>query len=332
MTRRPRAPGAWLKQGAEQVFDHVTLETVVLPALADLGHECTLPSNSRLSKALVTLRAYSAIWKVLGFCGTRMLLRDSAYAFSIVSRRIAITWAVITLALTLPPLIHEVPRVAPRVNLATLVEIVLLLVPQALAISLPVAYFLGLVVSVRAASLPDRRRLCSGVILGSVVCGMLMFALTMFVMPWANQAYRTVLSNALNVTVRFTPPGGPPKGLSEMNWTELNDAIANPASAHHFVVTRAHLHVRLALCAAPLVFGLLALGIAGRWRSRLATVGAAISILLLYGVLFGLGAKAARDVDPVFLGPWVANLIVGILAVALLYLPRSRAVQAQHNG
>ena len=53
MTKESRLPGLWLRQLAERVFDRERLERVVLPALADLQHECGDSAGF-----VVRLRAY----------------------------------------------------------------------------------------------------------------------------------------------------------------------------------------------------------------------------------------------------------------------------------
>ena len=53
MTKESRLPGLWLRQLAERVFDRERLERVVLPALADLQHECGDSAAFRGSPARV---------------------------------------------------------------------------------------------------------------------------------------------------------------------------------------------------------------------------------------------------------------------------------------
>jgi lipopolysaccharide export LptBFGC system permease protein LptF len=72
-------------------------------------------------------------------------------------------------------------------------------------------------------------------------------------------------------------------------------------------LARAHRQQRVAFAASVFVLALLGLGLAGRWRSRAATFGAALALLVLYGVCFGVGAGPNNGAYPSTYGTWTAN-------------------------
>jgi hypothetical protein len=64
-------PGAGLRRFAERTFDRSTVETVILPALADLQHECASTHAGWLRRFRTSLRAYWELWKTIGICARR---------------------------------------------------------------------------------------------------------------------------------------------------------------------------------------------------------------------------------------------------------------------
>ena len=70
------------------------------------------------------------------------------------------------------------------------------------------------------------------------------------------------------------------------------------------------------------ILGLLGVALAGRWRSMVLTFGAALAIVILYGVSFGFGAGLNSRGYPAAYGTWTANAAFLVIAVRLL---RSRS-------
>jgi hypothetical protein len=73
MVNDNREPGTRLRRFAERTFDRATLDRVILPAIADLQHEC---ADEASATRLVRLRAYWGLWKTLAVCLLTVWSRD----------------------------------------------------------------------------------------------------------------------------------------------------------------------------------------------------------------------------------------------------------------
>jgi hypothetical protein len=69
-------PGTTRRSFAEQIFDRVTLERVILPALADLQHECEAAAGSPSAVRRIRWRAYWSVWRTVALCLLRDTVRD----------------------------------------------------------------------------------------------------------------------------------------------------------------------------------------------------------------------------------------------------------------
>jgi hypothetical protein len=167
MTNNTDVPGAWLRRFAERTFDPETLDRVLLPAIADLQHECGDGSASWISR----VRAYWGLWKTIALC----VLRDAASAarptVASVTTRTAVIFPIVMAAAMIAAFDSAVERAL------TPVQFVLAMTPQMIAIALPVAYFFAVVLE--PASNP--RRLLPAIFATSVVCTLLMLTLSTLV-------------------------------------------------------------------------------------------------------------------------------------------------------
>jgi lipopolysaccharide export LptBFGC system permease protein LptF len=307
-----RLPGTRLRALAECLVDQTTLERVVLPALADLQHECAMSA-----RVVVRLRAYWGCLRLLTWFSLRSIAVDAGYVFPMVVRRTGTLFVTLTGFLILAPFVAEFQKIA-RTDAgipAALIAGVLLL-PQALFLAWPVAHFIGIATSDPPATPVDRRRTHVGVIVTSLGCVLLMFVIANVVTPAANQGYRVLLFSILTDTYHDSRPVVLSKGLAEMTWSELNDQIRNPRSARQGLDTRIHRQIRLALCLSPLVFGLLALRLAGRWRSRLLCWSAPIALLLVYWGFLATGESLARSPAQFVSAIWLGNVVFFLAAVS----------------
>ena len=182
----------------------------------------------------------------------------------------------------------------------------LLLLPSTLTAVLPAAFFLAVALfRTRAAQLPT---LIPATTAGAVACAAALFIGAMFVVPPINQSFRTFVFNTLQPPDANVPPRVLSKGLAELTWTELNAQIREPASRRQEELARANRQQRFALVGSVFVMALLGLGVAGRWRSRAATIGASLVLLVLYAGCFDLASHLDRGGYPSAYGTWTANV------------------------
>jgi lipopolysaccharide export LptBFGC system permease protein LptF len=156
---------------------------------------------------------------------------------------------------------------------------------------------------------------------GAMACAAALFIGVMFVVPPINQSFRAFMFNMLQPPDADGPPRVLSKGLPELTWKELNAQIRAPASSRQEELARAHRQKRFAIIGSAFVMALLGLGVAGRWRSRAATIGASLVLLVLFGGCFILASELNHGGSPAAYGVWTAN---GAFAILGLRLVRSR--------
>jgi len=316
MTSNDRLPGARLRRLTERTFDRTTLDTVILPALADLQHECVNVEAGQVQRRFTTLRAYWGFWKTIGICaiGDVALNRDGISS-SLGGR--TFIFLLIVVAVLMIPSATWMLSFGSTYGALTALEAGALLVPSNVLVALPAAFFFALAMFPTRADVPSSRLLPSAMA-GSLACAAVVFALLMVVAPATNQAYRTKVFQAFQRDVSDAPRIPIRKGLAEMTLLELNDHIRHAPSSRQAELARAHRQERFAFVGAVFVLGLLGLALAGRWRSNLATFGVALVVLVLYGVCFGFGAGLNKYGYPAAYGTWTANGGFMILGLRLL--------------
>lgn len=121
------------------------------------------------------------------------------------------------------------------------------------------------------------------------------------------------------------------KGDREMTLSELEARIGElrgqgrPRDADPFAV---EWHKKFAIAAACIVFGLLGVGLSlgSRREARSAAFALSIGVIFVYYVFIRLGEQAGdTHLAPPFLSMWAANLLLGVVALTLLFLNQSRA-------
>jgi hypothetical protein len=299
MTRKDRVPGAWLRRFAERTFDRGTNDRVILPALADLQHESSGSEDGQLRRLARSVRAYWGLWKTIGLCAIGDVALNREQIASSLSGR-TLGFFLIASAVLMLPNVAWMLSFGSTYGAGTALTAGAFLLPSNVLVALPVAFFFALAMFPARVDVPSSRLIPSAVV-GSVICGAVVLVLLMVVVPIANQAYRTHVFAAFQRNVT----DGPHvllKGLAEMTLPELKD----------------HLHYHFAFVGTVFVLCLLGLALAGRWRSRLATFGVALAILVLYGLCFGFGAGLNKYGYPVAYGTWTANGAFFVFALRLL--------------
>jgi Lipopolysaccharide export system permease LptF/LptG len=332
MTEPACLPGRTLLRVAEQILDPETIERVLLPAVADLQHECSdtcggaassACSQSRLS---IRVRAYWGLWKTLAICLAGDAVRDrEGHALSLGTRTLLFVGLLLVLVIAAqsPTWFLTFAREHgewPAIKAA------LLLLPSTLTVVLPPAFFLAVAMfRTRGASMPA---LIPATTAGALACAAALFIGVMFVVPPINQSFRTFVFATLEPPNPDAPPRVLRKGLPELTWTELNAQIREPASRRQEDLARAHREQRFALIASVFVLSLLALSVASRWRSHATTFGVSLVLLILYGGCFALASQMDRGGAPSAYGVWTVNGAFAILGLRLL---RSRS-EWRDNG
>ena len=320
MTEPHRLPDGRLLRFAERVFDPETVERVLRPAFADVHHERSSASRGWLQQRLVVLRAYWGLWKALGLCAIGDVARNRDGIASVLGVRTFLFMGVV-LATLMASYASWMIGFASKYGVASALAAGALLLPSNVLVALPVAFFFALAMFRSTGGIPPARLLPSAAV-GTLACAGIVFVLMMAVAPTTNQAYRTRVFAAYQADLRDGPWAPLRKGLTEMTLLELNNHIRDAPSSRQAELARAHRHERFAFVATVGILGLLGVALAGRWRSMVLTFGAALAIVILYGVCFGFGAGLNTRGYPAAYGTWTANAAFLVIAVRLL---RSRS-------
>jgi Lipopolysaccharide export system permease LptF/LptG len=326
MSRRDCRPGRSLLRFAERVFDRETVDRIILPALADLHHESSGPDGGWFKRPFVLFPAYWGLWKTLAVCAVSDVVHNRDGIRSSLGTR-TVVFLVIVVAILMAPSVSWMISFGSTYGAATALAAGALLLPSNMLVALPVAFFFALAMF-RAPDLPTTRLLPSAAA-GTLACAAIVLALLMVVAPTTNQAYRTRVFAAIHSDLTDGPPGPLLKGLTEMTLPELNAHIRDASGGRQAELARAHRHERFAFVATVFVLGLLGFALAGRWRSRAATLVVALSVIVFHGVCFGYGTVWDSRDYPAAVGPWTAN---GAFFVIGLLLLRARQNPARTIG
>ena len=315
MRSTPRAtPGLRLIAFAERLFDRLTLDRVVIPAIADLQHECLRAPTASLSHRVIRCRAHWGVLRTIALCALRDVATDRRGASRSITSRML-------LLLPLFVLLGALPGsgwlwsfgVAHGAGVA--VEAGLLLLLPSLVLALPVAFYFAVALQRRASGM-DRL----SVVALSILWAAVMSALMLAIVPETNQSYRMLLFEAFQRDDASVPRARHlPKGLTEMTLTELNDEIANPPSPAREALARHHRQERFAYIAAVPLMGLVALVLARRRGDRKAAIVADILLLGIYFASFNVDVLRNPGVD--IYRAWTANVVLAIIGLGLGLIP-----------
>jgi lipopolysaccharide export LptBFGC system permease protein LptF len=321
MNDEHRTPGTGLRALAERMFDRTTLERVILPALADLQHECATDAGSTLRRRWICWRAYWSVWKTFGLCFVADIARDPQGVSRTIGVRTLICLAALVPVFLVPGIAAEVLSLSSRLTVAESFKLAVLVLPQAVVPCLPAAFFFALVLY-RDDDRPHGTRVLPSLVAGTLACTVAVGLLSGIVVPKANQAYRLLVFQSLErraVDYGLRVPPLPEKGPSEMTWWELNEHIAHPPSSYAESRARARRWEHVAFVGLVPVLALLGYGLSNRGQSRGAMFGVALTLQTLYYVCFSLGVSNFGK--PYIYGPWTVNALFLIVALWLLGSP-----------
>jgi hypothetical protein len=289
------------------------MERVIDPILADVQAEYgeALRAGRWWRATWVCVSGYLEFWKAVGLytlqSGPRLRNAIAADGWSLgrMSAYSLVASVVVTILLSAPPMIGSSSRFG--------LTLTLLLMPQAIALSIPIAVPLGIVFGEYDTRVSARR--IRGVLLLAIVGTLLAFA-AMLILPIANDAYRVGIAEDLRLRgVTYSLP----KGATELSLSELASRSDEYDAGGFFQnsrdLRRAY-QMRLALPAATFVLSLLAVGICGTVRARGARAVAIVIAIALYWA--SLAVAEWSPILPPVLSVWAPNIVFA--AASLIFL------------
>ena len=315
---RKTGVGALLLRFAENTLHPVTVDRIVLPALADLQHECSAERASVYTR----VRAYGGVLKALAICIAGDAARDRDRHLAPLAVRLLAAMAILVLLLTLPTAANIV-RFGESFGVGAALTAYLLLTPSSIPLALPCALFFALALHRFSGSQPAGRLMPTAVA-AVLISAIVMTAMVTALVPIGNRAWREYVASQFRSQGHSVTLG---VGLSDMTWTGLNDRIRHPASVRAEVEARDHRQGRIAMVLSVFVLAVLGVSLAGRWRSRVGTLAAAVALLALYVVCFTHGWNNGGR--PLALWAWCANAAFFVLGVGLIV---SRVPRAPGQG
>ena len=292
-------PGTRLRAFAARLFDQATMERLIDPVIADLQCEhAEAMRHGRLWRAR-GVRIASGI----AFCKVSALALFAAHRHGARALAVALSSASLLTALSIGVGLASTPAtIHTRGNMRWLI---FYLVPQALAISLPVCLALGTFVWIRGAGTDQSRRTILWLMRLAVL---LAVANAGWITQAANTAYRNGVVGAEAL-----------RGVNELSFIELGQRVyqGSPGGALDGPLPMAFwLNARLALAIAPVLLCVLALAGAASRRRR----PAAVIVLTTLTVFVGCYVLIP-DYD-------VAALMHWLPAAAIAWIPNVLAMIA----
>lgn len=314
-----RRPGQWLQAAARRVCAKRTMERLIDPIVADLQaeHEDAARAGRRWRAGWISASGYAAFWKAVCLhtveSGSRALWKGIAADGSSLGRIVVYSLSIflsLTLLLTLPPMINFYSRLQH-------LKLTLLLVPEAVPLSIPIALSMGIAWSGYAT------RRIRGVVALAVVATLLTFV-GMAMRPVANQAFDVAMAEELRSRGRtYSMQHGPSDlSLSELvRGSKSYDVAGFPEKARQF---RRTYHIRFAIPAATFVLGLLAVGLCGTVRRRGVRGLALVVAVAAYWLSLALSELKPSTV---LLSPivwiWAPNVLFTAVSLVLLKISSS---------
>jgi hypothetical protein len=295
-------PGEQLRALAARLFDHATLERLIDPVIADLQCEH--------AEAVRHGRVWQARWvrivNGIAFCKVAALAVVAANRHGARAIAVALSAATPLMALMIGAVLASTAAtIHTRENM---VWLVLYLVPQALAITMPVCLALGVFVWVQGEGVDRSTRRTVFRLMG--LAFLLAVVNTGWITPAANTAFRNVNAGAAM-----------PRGANELTFIELAQRTSqvNPETALDGPLPMAFwFSARLALVMAPVLLSVLALAGASALSQRSAAI-------ILFATLAAFVACYVLVPDyeithlmlwsPAAAIPWIPNVIVALATV-----------------
>lgn len=316
-------PGTRALAFAARWFDASTVANVFEPLVADWQRQWIDSPLSR--RPSVWISGASALLLAMTAASPNVLFAPwPAGTLRRCIRRVAI-WTTVVSALLLIPFINDL---SPKLDLMVSLYLLLLLLPQAIALAFPAA-ITTVVDVIRTASEPVREERLAAVKFG-IGAAALMLLLVGWGFPAANQQFRVAAAQAVAGPTAW-PTRGPAPGIRELSLRELanDDSLKSElwVGRESWVSSRAEsiraeIARRTALITLPIVMMWMrwrALRLArGRWFSALPLAASApVTIVLCYGLLEQSSALADVVLAPRWSGSLLALVAIIVSSTAI---------------
>jgi lipopolysaccharide export LptBFGC system permease protein LptF len=307
-------PGTRLRELAQRLCNRTAMERLIDPALADLQHEYkdAARGGQVWRGRWIRLAGCAAFWKLAVIAAARYPLHERIATDERAVWRTVVFSAsaagVLTAILVLPAL-----RTVRHPDVVTTARLMLFLVPQALAVAIPVGLVFGILFGLRDRMATAQARWT--IMALGLASSAAAFIIVAWLLPAGNQAFRELAAGRQVM-----------RGLNELTLGELRSADASRTWGGVTPRRQAwEFQLRIALAFAPLALNLLSLGLMTATRrryGRLAMAIAASTVVFGYYLLLFSGRQDALDgwLSPV-LGAWAPNLVCLAIGLTLLRRP-----------
>jgi hypothetical protein len=281
------------------------MERLVEPIVADLQVEYdSAAAQGDWRARWLVWRGYGALWKALGVHCIMSTLQPSRSDVNDSVRRVAAfsiaAPVIVTALLVVPPMLDFVWDGGPLEQL----RLILLLVPQALPLSIPMGICVGVVCAMRGRATSPRH--VAAVLAIAAVATFAVWTMLEWGVPAGNQAFREILAARFSDgrVVDLDP------GLNELGLSRLSQRTD----------ARAIQHSRLlwALCFASGPLALFSLGIAAVIRRFSAAIAVSVTAILLYWAFMASIDEALREGALRGAGAWVVNIVFVLSGVLMI--------------
>ena len=300
-------PGDGLRWIAARVCDQRTMARLVEPIVADLQSEYQAAAHGDWRARWLLWRGYGAFWKALGLHCIMSTFQPPRSDASDSLRHVAAfsfgALAIMTALLIVPPMLDFF---TPRWDGGPLekLRLILLLVPQALPLSIPTGICVGVVCAMRGRR-PTARNVAA-VLAIAVVATFAVWTMLEWGVPAGNQAFREIVAARLGDgrSVDLDP------GLNELGLSRLSQRTDARAIEHSRLLW--------ALCFATGPLALLSLGLAGVVRRFSAAIAVSVTAILLYWALMASIDEALREGALRGAGAWAGNILFFLAGLLML--------------
>jgi lipopolysaccharide export system permease LptF/LptG-like protein len=315
-----------LRAMAARAFDSWTMDRIVDPLLADIDqeHSDALRKGRIWRSRWILARGFVVFAKTTAICGGMNLIRlrelpvEDRPALNGTLRVSTLAVIAVAALFELLPLYRWPEAWRETHNLMLLVY----LVPQALVLAIPIGLTLGILIGLRGQIMSIRS---SAVVIVFAACGSLACLVALaWLVPISNYEYRKIFFSVVYDGSLVS------KDMNDLTLGELSQRLepfrpgtalrVEPFSEAALSYT---FHMRVALSSATFLLALLALALSRQVVTRrmasLAFFGMCASY---YGIMWAGRAAALRETLPAFVGAWLPNIGVALLAVVLLAVPR----------
>ena len=301
-------PGDGLRWLAARFCDRRTMARLVEPIVADLQAEYDAAAAHGDWRARWLLwRGYGAFWKALALHCIMSTLQPSRTDQNGNMRRVLFfslgALAITTALLVAPPMLDASYFKLAGGPLERL-RLILLLVPQALPLSIPTGICIGVVCAMRGRR--TSRRHVGAVMAIAAVATFAVWAILEWGVPAGNQAFREMVAARVGDgrLVHLEP------GLNELGLSRLSQRTDAPAIQHSRLLW--------ALCFATGPLALFSLGVAEVIRRFSAAIAVSFIAIMLYWTFMASIDEALRAGTFRGAGAWVGNVLFVLAGVLML--------------